>query len=268
MDPETLQKELDAALAEVTALKEKFEKTAADDTAARAALQVDLDAKAARITELEGDLAKAADEKRQAEVDELKKAASEAVAGTEKAGAGRFSPSRSGAPIVEGEEATGRRFPQKERGIRTREAILELGCRLFRNKGYRNTKVSDITREMRIGKGTFYFYFSDKKELFLECVPRIFESLFSTGWDRIRQVKDPRRRLELRAQAVLPVLEEFCTIQPAASGSASAAASIGNATRTPCGNASYSCAATRSVNVPPFSSGVPSDGSRTTGTGS
>jgi AcrR family transcriptional regulator len=96
--------------------------------------------------------------------------------------------------------------------MKTREAILDQGCDSFRKKGYRHTRVSDITGALHTGKGTFYFYFSDKKELFLECVPRIFESLFSTGWDRIRQVKDPRRRLELRAQAVLPVLEEFCTI--------------------------------------------------------
>jgi AcrR family transcriptional regulator len=105
-----------------------------------------------------------------------------------------------------------KRLPQRAQGIKTREAILELGCNVFREKGYRHTNVSDITRELNIGKGSFYFYFSDKKELFLECVPRIFETLFSTGWERIRQVKNPQKRLELRAQAVLPVLKEFCTI--------------------------------------------------------
>jgi len=93
-----------------------------------------------------------------------------------------------------------------------REDILAAGCRAIRQKGYRGTRVSDITRELGIGKGTFYFYFSDKKELFLECVPRIFAELFSRGWDRIRKETDPRRRLELRARAVLPVLQEFSTI--------------------------------------------------------
>jgi len=106
----------------------------------------------------------------------------------------------------------GKRVPNRAHGRKTREKILQAGSDLFRREGYRNTRVSDITRELSIGKGTFYFYFPDKKALFLECVPRLFEALFSQGWDRLRQVEDPQERLELRAQLVFPVLEEFCTI--------------------------------------------------------
>lgn len=98
------------------------------------------------------------------------------------------------------------------KGKETRESIIELACRLFREKGYKETRVSDITKALQVGKGTFYFYFSDKKELLLECVPRIFNELFSSGWDKIRKERDPLKRLELRAQAVLPVLQEFCSI--------------------------------------------------------
>lgn len=100
----------------------------------------------------------------------------------------------------------------KEQGKKTRNNILKLGCKLFREKGYKETKVSDITKKLNIGKGSFYFYFSDKKELFLECVPLIFGELFSTGWDDIRREKNPLKRLELRARTVLPVLQEFCDI--------------------------------------------------------
>jgi AcrR family transcriptional regulator len=115
-------------------------------------------------------------------------------------------PARCGTP------AGGKRLPNRAHGRKTRERILQAGSDRFRSSGYRNTRVSDITRELSIGKGTFYFYFSDKKELFLECVPRIFEDLFSGGWERIRQVRDPQERLALRARQVFPVLDEFCTI--------------------------------------------------------
>ncbi len=100
----------------------------------------------------------------------------------------------------------------KTQGQKTRNNILKLGCKLFMKKGYNETKVSDITKKLNIGKGSFYFYFSDKKELFLECVPLIFGELFSKGWDEIRKEKNPVKRLELRAKAVLPVLQEFCNI--------------------------------------------------------
>jgi len=105
--------------------------------------------------------------------------------------------------------------PQSSHGIRgkkTREKILNLSCILFRRKGYRDTKVSDITRELDIGKGTFYFYFTDKRELFFQCIPLLFQELFSGGWDRIRQAEDPLMRLQLRAKIVLPALREFCAI--------------------------------------------------------
>jgi AcrR family transcriptional regulator len=102
--------------------------------------------------------------------------------------------------------------PRKSQGIKTRESILDVGCRLFREKGYKETKISDIVKTMNVGKGTFYFYFSDKRELLLECVPRIFGELFSEGWEKLRRIKNPLVRLEHRAKTVLPVLSEFCAI--------------------------------------------------------
>ena len=102
--------------------------------------------------------------------------------------------------------------PKKSQGMKTRESILDVGCQLFREKGYKETKVSDIVKAMNVGKGTFYFYFTDKRELLLECVPRIFKELFSEGWEKIRKIKNPLERLEQRAKTVLPVLSEFCAI--------------------------------------------------------
>lgn len=102
--------------------------------------------------------------------------------------------------------------PKPNKAVAVRESILEWGSYLFRQKGYKETTVTDITRALNIGKGSFYFYFKDKKALLLECVPRISEALFSQGWERIRREKDPLKRLQLRAQTVFPVLPEFCAI--------------------------------------------------------
>jgi AcrR family transcriptional regulator len=93
-----------------------------------------------------------------------------------------------------------------------RENIILQACIFFREKGYKQTAVSDITKALNVGKGTFYFYFKDKRELLLECVPIIFKDLFSEGWNIIRMEKDPLKRLELRAQTVFSVLSEFCAI--------------------------------------------------------
>ena len=114
-----------------------------------------------------------------------------------------------------GTEIREEQVPRKVRGrnsVKTRERILRTGCEMFREHGYKETRLNDITRKLDIGKGTFYFYFSDKKELFLACVPRIFEEMFSSGWDHIRKVYDPLERLEIRFQLVLNSLKEFCAI--------------------------------------------------------
>ncbi|MEW6077128.1 MAG: MerR family transcriptional regulator [Thermodesulfobacteriota bacterium] len=115
---------------------------------------------------------------------------------------------------VEGEVRpdTVRKKTRGRNSQKTRERILSVGCEMFRKCGYNNTRLNDLTRELDIGKGTFYFYFSDKKELFLECVPRIFEEMFSSGWDDIRKLYNPVERLEMRFQLALNALEEFCII--------------------------------------------------------
>jgi len=102
--------------------------------------------------------------------------------------------------------------PQKDRGRKTRERILQAGSNLFEQKGYKNTAVSDITWLLGIGRGSFYSYFSDKKELFLECAPMIFEELFSKGWNLVRKEKDPYRRLLLRIEISWPVIRKLSTM--------------------------------------------------------
>jgi len=102
--------------------------------------------------------------------------------------------------------------PRKKAGKATRERIIAEGSLFFQEKGFKETKVNDIIGRLNIGKGSFYAYFSNKKELFLECVPLIFERFFSKGWEKIREENDPYNRLILRAEITLPVIDKFFII--------------------------------------------------------
>ncbi len=51
------------------------------------------------------------------------------------------------------------------RGVRSRTALLEAARRLFRSKGYPNTKIADITQEAGKALGSFYTYFANKEEV-------------------------------------------------------------------------------------------------------
>ncbi len=49
--------------------------------------------------------------------------------------------------------------------IDTKKKIFKVAGRLFKEKGYENTTVDEITSEAQIGKGTFFNYFPTKTDL-------------------------------------------------------------------------------------------------------
>jgi AcrR family transcriptional regulator/predicted DNA-binding transcriptional regulator AlpA len=85
-----------------------------------------------------------------------------------------------------GESATGKR-----------DLIIDKAIRLFSTHGYENVKISDITDAIPIGKGTFYLYFKDKKELLNECVEEI-RALLSLSESREDISKEPDIVIRMR----------------------------------------------------------------------
>ena len=56
------------------------------------------------------------------------------------------------------------------RGERTRQKLLESAERIFAELGYHDASIVKITEAARVGQGTFYLYFSSKKQVFEEVV--------------------------------------------------------------------------------------------------
>jgi TetR/AcrR family transcriptional repressor of lmrAB and yxaGH operons len=54
------------------------------------------------------------------------------------------------------------------KGEQTKRHLIGTAAKLFIRKGYSNTGINDILQEADISKGSFYFYFSSKKELGFE----------------------------------------------------------------------------------------------------
>ncbi|MBI5529590.1 MAG: TetR/AcrR family transcriptional regulator [Deltaproteobacteria bacterium] len=48
---------------------------------------------------------------------------------------------------------------------RCKKTLLDAAGRVFARKGYHDTLVSDIAAEAKVGQGTFYRYFRDKREI-------------------------------------------------------------------------------------------------------
>lgn len=59
-----------------------------------------------------------------------------------------------------------------------RDEILEAAVRLFSTYGYHKTTMDQIAREAEVAKGTLYWHFSSKKDLFLGMVQADLERYF------------------------------------------------------------------------------------------
>jgi AcrR family transcriptional regulator len=56
-----------------------------------------------------------------------------------------------------------------------RDRIIERAIIMFNQLGYEGVRVSDLTDSLSMGKGTFYLYFHNKKELLLSCFDHVGE---------------------------------------------------------------------------------------------
>jgi len=113
---------------------------------------------------------------------------------------------------MQGQQPTDKSEGQQN-GKEKKEQITDTAIRLFATQGYQDTKISDITDALGIGKGTFYLYFKDKRELFLECIERM--TLFiipKERWEEVRKEHDPIQRIRRRTEVFLEAFPKFIGI--------------------------------------------------------
>jgi AcrR family transcriptional regulator len=70
----------------------------------------------------------------------------------------------------------------------TRSRIMQSAIDLFRKKGYESVTIAEIVASAQIGCSTFYKSFSNKKELFIECIHEIISS--EDIWAKVEDISD------------------------------------------------------------------------------
>lgn len=61
----------------------------------------------------------------------------------------------------------------------TRQTILQKVFKVFLVKGYHGTSITDIQKELDIGRATLYHHFANKEELFLATIDEVFTRMGS-----------------------------------------------------------------------------------------
>lgn len=69
-----------------------------------------------------------------------------------------------------------------------RQIILETASRLFSRYGFNKTSLDEIVSTAQIAKGTVYYYFANKEELFMAAVEKKAEDYFAALRNHIDEV--------------------------------------------------------------------------------
>jgi len=79
---------------------------------------------------------------------------------------------------------------QRRRVKATRLKLLNAGRDMFAEKGFDSTTIDDITERADVGKGTFYYHFTDKQDLIAELIKRMMDELIETMHKRCENTVD------------------------------------------------------------------------------
>jgi AcrR family transcriptional regulator len=75
-----------------------------------------------------------------------------------------------------------------------KEEIIETTLKLYANRGYYLTNIRDITKAAGISSPTFYRYFKDKRELFVETIEYVVRNFKKQIREALKGEKDLTRR--------------------------------------------------------------------------
>jgi AcrR family transcriptional regulator len=91
----------------------------------------------------------------------------------------------------------------------TRERILDAAVNIFASKGYHAAKVDDIVAESNTSKGSFYFYFPSKQDIFLALVDSFADLLERRLMDRLEREPSGMVRMDAALRICLETFDQY-----------------------------------------------------------
>jgi len=98
---------------------------------------------------------------------------------------------------------------------KTKRQIFETSMKLFAEKGYDATSIEEITATVGVAKGTLYYHFSSKEEIFyflIEEGVKLLKNSIAIKTDNLTNSLDKVRAIVLIELKILVKYENFMTI--------------------------------------------------------
>ncbi len=96
--------------------------------------------------------------------------------------------------------------------IDTRNKILEAAVNVFAQKGYHETRVDDIVAESKTSKGSVYFYFPSKQDIFLGLIDTFSGLLESKLNEAIQNESHGIQQMDSALQVSLRLFSQYRTL--------------------------------------------------------
>lgn len=95
-----------------------------------------------------------------------------------------------------------------DKGLATRQRIIEVATRLFTNPGYEATSIETILESCALSRGALYHHFAGKDELFQAVFEAIEEEIAAATLAASRGISDPVESLRAGCRAFLELARE------------------------------------------------------------
>lgn len=100
--------------------------------------------------------------------------------------------------------------PKQARSKQTKEKIVQAAILLFEKRGYERTTSNDIAAEAGVSVGSFYVYFTDKRQLLLGIFDRLADELYKNIFDGLKaeHLFDAELRPRIRQAVANTILDK------------------------------------------------------------
>ena len=89
----------------------------------------------------------------------------------------------------------------------TKQRIIAAAIELFSTKGYAGTSMNDIIEKVDKSKGSVYWHFTSKEEIYLSAVRESFEQWFDLVERELAGVEDPLEKLRAYSRVFISTVD-------------------------------------------------------------
>jgi TetR/AcrR family transcriptional regulator, fatty acid metabolism regulator protein len=89
------------------------------------------------------------------------------------------------------------------------QKILRAAIKIFAEKGFFNSRVSEIAREANVADGTIYLYFKNKDDILISLFEEEFGKIVEDVRKELKEEKDPIQKIRRFAVAHLSIVSKY-----------------------------------------------------------